>query len=130
MDIVATVPMSRWADWLTEGDLANGGAEPEPWERLNEYGMTFGPGSSRPAAEPGERLYIVAHGKLRGYSPITAIATTFPERFGGRAGGFAVVRRGEAVAVTISVPVKGFQNWRYRWWDRETEVPFPEWKTP
>lgn len=25
--------------------------------------------------------------------------------------------------------VIGFQGWRRRWWQRENEIPFPDWKT-
>lgn len=130
MDVVATVPKGRWAEWLTEGDLADGTPDPQQWEELSEYGMTFGGGLSVPDAEPGDRLYIVAHGKLRGFAPITEIDTENPERFGGKPGGFAIVRRGGAVAVTVGLEIRGFQGWRYRWWNRAAEVPFPDWKQP
>jgi hypothetical protein len=128
VDVVVTVPKPRWEEWLTEGDLASTEG-PAPWEELNEYGMCFGPGAPRPDIEPGERVYVVAHGKLRGYAPLIGIDDA--ERFGGKPGGFALVRRGGAVAVTLpGVPVQGFQMWRYRWWRREVEIPFPEWKQP
>lgn len=39
-------------------------------------------------------------------------------------------RAHRAEAVTIAVPAPGFRGWRYRWWRREHEVPFPEWRTP
>lgn len=42
---------------------------------------------------------------------------------------FALVRRAGAVAVTIPEPITGFRGWRYRWWPREAEVPFPDWRT-
>jgi hypothetical protein len=129
MDIVVTVPKGRWAEWLAEGDLADGTSEPAFWDERAEYGLTFGPGSHVPNVQKGDRCYIVAHGKLRGYAPIHSIDTKQPERFGGKPGGFAIVRRGDAVAVTIDLEVRGFQNWRYRWWNREAEHPFPDWKT-
>jgi hypothetical protein len=30
----------------------------------------------------------------------------------------------------IGEPIRGFQGWRYRWWEREDERPFPEWQVP
>lgn len=91
----------------------------------------FYTGGGRPSAEPGERLYIVAWGLLRGYAPVVRVERT--------ARGWAIVRAGEAVAVTLPTqgayeapgrqPIHGFQGWRTRWWPREIEVPFPAWKT-
>ena len=31
--------------------------------------------------------------------------------------------------MTTDDEITGFQGWRYRWWPRETERPFPEWLT-
>ena len=59
---------------------------------------------------------MVAHGKLRGYAPLTRL----------RPG--ALIWAGNAVAVTIDESIPGFRGWRYRWWDREAERPFPEWR--
>jgi hypothetical protein len=70
----------------------------------------------------GDRVYIVAHGKLRGYAPLTRLEVN------GRRLAFG--REGRAVAVTIEEPVRGFRGWRYRWWNRDAETPFPNWKTP
>jgi hypothetical protein len=30
--------------------------------------------------------------------------------------------------VTIADPIRGFQGWRNRWWDRADELPFPNWQ--
>jgi hypothetical protein len=128
MDVVVTIPKPRWGEWLNEGDLADGTETPAPWEEHAEYGLTFGAGSPIPKVQAGERLYVVAHGQLRGYAPITEIDTERPERFGGQPGGFAIVRRGGAVAVRLPLPVKGFQGYRYRWWNTAAEIPFPDWK--
>lgn len=125
MDVVMTVPKGRWAEWVEEGDLATGSMTPAQWEEINEYGMTFGRGGRIPKIEPGELVYIVAHGKLRGYSPLVKIGKG--ERFGGRIGSNALIRRGGAVAVTIDEEIRGFQGFRYRWWDRAREYPFPNW---
>lgn len=65
----------------------------------------------------GERLYIVCSNKLRGYSIITDIRRVDDKRW-------AFVRRDGAVACTITRRIKGY---RYRWWNREDEVPFPGW---
>lgn len=130
MDVVVTVPKGKWEEWLTEGDLADGTEAPADWEGLSEYGYTFGAGAHVPDIQIGERLYVVAHGKLRGYAPLREIDTENPERFGGQPGGFALVRRGGAVAVTVGLDIRGFQGWRYRWWNTAAEVPFPEWRIP
>lgn len=129
MDVVVTVPKAKWPEWLSEGDLANGD-QPAIWDGEQEYGFTFGAGAHVPDIEPGERVYVVAHGKLRGYSPLVEIDTVSPERFGGQPGGFALVRLGDAVAVTIGLEIRGFQGWRYRWWNRAAEEPFPDWQKP
>lgn len=33
------------------------------------------------------------------------------------------------MACTIPAPVTGFRGWRYRWWSRDDEIPFPDWRT-
>lgn len=113
-DIVVTVPKDRWREWLSEGDLAD-----EPYAGLEEYHFYV---PTAPAIDPGERVYVVAHGKLRGYAPLVRVDRT--------ASGFGLVRHGGAVAVTLDQPVRGFQGWRYRWWDRTEERPFPDWRSP
>lgn len=110
-DLVVTVPKNLWADWIYEGDAVD---EPETGE---EWGFFLGP--SKPPIEPGERLYVVAHGLLRGYAPVTRVA-----KYGRR---WAICRRGGAVAVTIPEDIKGFRGHRRRWWPREAERPFPIW---
>jgi hypothetical protein len=112
-DLVVTVPKRSWADWIEEGDAAG---EPDTGE---EWGFFLG--SGKPDIGPGDRLYVVAHGRLRGWAPVTRLART--------GHGWAICRRGGAVARTIAEPIKGFQGWRRRWWDRSAEVPFPDWKT-
>lgn len=113
-DVVVSVPKARWDEWIAEGDL------PDESATGNEYGFwIYGP---RPDIEPGERVYVVAHGKLRGYAPLTRILQTDS--------GYALCREGGAVACTIPRPITGFRGWRYRWWGRDEEQPFPEWRTP
>lgn len=133
-DVVVTVPKGLWAEWLSEGDLAyddDSGMEPG-WCGDYEYG--FHMRGRRPDCHPGERVYIIAHGHLRGYAPLTMIDNG--ARFGGAPDSFALVRRGRAIAVTLHspglelpLPIRGFQGYRYRWWDRADEVPFPDWRT-
>jgi hypothetical protein len=116
-DLVVTVPKSRWSDWIGEGDLPGQEAEYESHFWL--------PSLPRDVAV-GDRLYIVAHDKLRGYAPITAWELEC-ELNPSRA---CLVREGGAVAVTLPEPIRGFQGWRRRWWEREAEVPFPAWRQP
>lgn len=131
MHLVVTVPKTRWAEWLDEGDLACDGDQCEagmlpPWSGDYEYGYNVG--HRRPPIVVGERLYIVAYGRLRGYSPVVGIEQTL--RFGGRShGNWAIVRRGAAVAVTVPWEVQGFRGYRFRTWHDDDEIPFPDWKT-
>lgn len=113
-DVVVTVPKGMWNDWIDEGDL------PGEEETGDEYGFFLaGP---RPDIKPGERVYIVAHGKVRGYAPLTRIMPW--------GNGFALCRKSDAVACTIPTPVRGFRGWQYRFWDRADEIPFPDWRKP
>jgi len=113
-DILVCVPKARWADWVGEGDPA--GTE---WSGDFEYVYSV---RTAPDIKPGERVYIAALGKLRGYAPLVRVDRT--------SHGFGLVRRGGAVAVTIPEPVRGFPGWRVRWWDRGAEMPFPDWRRP
>ena len=119
MDVVVTVPKGLWAEWIAEGDL--------PGEEA-EYASHFwiSTKSPLPRIKRGERVYIVAHGKLRGYAPLEQIEPTCRLRQSSS----CLLRHGGAVAVTIPEPIRGFQGWRYRWWEREAEVPFPDWQEP
>lgn len=129
MDVVVTVPKRLWREWLGEGDLAyadDSGHAPG-WAGDYEYGFVIaGRGRGAPLIKPEERVYIVAHGMLRGYAPLKYIGAG--ERFGGKPGSLALIRRGHAIAVTLDDPIRGFQGVRYRWWDRDLERPFPRWK--
>jgi hypothetical protein len=128
-DVVVTVPKRLWAEWLEEGDLAyaDDSMHAAGWAGDFEYGFVIG-ARPVPRIEPGERVYIVAHGHVRGYAPLSHIEPS-AVRFGGGPGRWALVRRGAAVACTIPEPVRGFQGWRYRWWKRADELPFPDWRT-
>lgn len=119
-DVVVTVPKGLWSEWLDEGDLAG-----EPWSEEAEYHFWLRP-DALPTIATGDRVYVVAHGRLRGFAPLVRT-----ERFCKLAPSRAcLVRRNNAVAVTIPEPIVGFRGWRYRWWDRSAEVPFPEWRSP
>lgn len=114
-DLVVTVPKWFWFDWIREGDAAG---TPESGE---EWGFTCG--WRHPRADPGERCYIVAHDRLRGYAPITSIAR---DKDGS---GYCIGRKGGAVAVTIPERIVGFRGWRVRTWPRGIETPFQDWQT-
>lgn len=114
-DVVVTCPKAKWQEWIDEGDL------PGDEDSGDEYAFWI-PYWGPPNITDGERVYIVAHGKLRGYAPLTYLETD-----GNRLG---LIRAGGAVACTIDEPIIGFRGWRYRFWQREDEKPFPDWKTP
>jgi hypothetical protein len=113
-DLVGTCPKNFWAEWIAEGDAAG-----DPYTGYEWSWCTH----SRLAQEikPLDRFYIVAHGKLRGYAPVSRV-----ERTGN--GGFEIIRWGNAVACTIDEPIPGFQGLRRVWWKREDEHPFENWK--
>jgi hypothetical protein len=119
-DVVVTVPktfefagLRGLAAWAAEGDLPG-----DEWTGMESH---FYMGGSPPDIRPGERVYVVCEGKLRGYAPLVRVETYGPGRF-------ALVRRGGAVAVTIPEPVRGFQGYRYRWWARDVETQFTDWQ--
>lgn len=112
MDIVVTVPKWFWPEWIDEGDAAG---DPQSGE---EWGYSTG---AKPNVGPGDLCYIVSHGRLRGYAPITRVVF--------ENGKWYICRQGGAVAVTINEYIPGFRGFRKRWWERQFEVPFPDWKT-
>lgn len=111
-DVVVTVPKRLWNEWLDEGDL--------PGDR-HDHDYYFFVVPSTPRIQPGERVYVVSHGRLRGYAPLVRAETHDGRVF--------LVRGGDACAITINAPIKGFQGWRYRWWNRNQEIPFPDFAT-
>ena len=113
-DVLVPVPTHLWDDWIAEGDLPGDAATGD------EY--TYWLGGTPPQMRPGDRVYICAHGKLRGYAPLTSIVLI--------PGGFGLCRRGGAVACTIDEPIPGFWGFRYRFWPRDDERPFPAWRLP
>ena len=112
--------MDFFAAWIAEGDAAGDAYTGEEWGWFTR---------DRKAAliRPGDRFYVVAHGKLRGWAPVTRVQG--PESNQDQSG-WIICRRGDAVACTIEVPIPGFRGLRRRWWERDQERPFPGWKTP
>ena len=136
-DVVVCVPKRLWIAWLAEGTLAG-----EPCPIDIEYHW-FG-GSTMPQIAQGERVYIAAHGRLRGYAPLVRLETRAealkrwcaqknpalpaPALWWWPYAKWALVRHGSAMAVTIPEPIRGIPGWRYRFWQREDERPFPDWR--
>ena len=120
-DLVVTVPRERWIEWLEEGDCAG-----TPSTR-QEYDFSVG---SKPPIQRGERLYIVAHGKLRGYAPVTDISFNLLFASPSLPSRYYIRRNGGAVACTIDEEIRGFRGWRKVWWSREQEREFPGWQDP
>ena len=113
MDVVVTVPKSFGLDtWIAEGDLPG-----QPWSGEDWHFYLGGP---VPNIKPGERVYVIYDGKLRGYAPLVRV-----ERYDRS---YALVRHNDAQAITIDEYIRGFRGFRYRWWDRRVETPFPNWK--
>ena len=110
VDLVGTCPKDFWQEWIEEGDAAG---EPETGEEWGWYTRH----SFIRFIKPGDRFYVVAHGRLRGWAPVTRIQSG------------VICRRGGAVACTIDEPIPGFRGLRQRWWDRSLERPFPDWET-
>ena len=117
MDIVATVPEQEWEDWLAEGDCA--GDVPSGKEHGWKTDLRF-----LPDVEPGDRLYIVSHHRVRGFARVLRVDRTPDEN------GEGTIWRGSgAAAVTIPEAVRGFGGIRHRWWDPSDETYFPKWRT-
>jgi hypothetical protein len=120
MDIVATCPKKFWNSWIAEGNAAGDPDNGEEYAWWTTCRIVL-------KLKPGDRFYVVAHGKLRGWAPITRI---IQKENGIYVTEFGVCRRGEAVACTIPVKIPGFQGIRARFWNRDQEIDFPEWRTP
>ena len=115
-DLVGTCPKDFWPEWIAEGDAAGDPETGEEWGWYTNHSFAG-------RIVIGDRFYVVAHGKLRGYAPVTRV-NLCPD------GSWVICRRGGAVACTIPEPTPGFRGLRVRWWNREQEQPFPDWKTP
>jgi hypothetical protein len=113
-DLVGTCPKGFWEEWIAEGDAAGDPGTGEEWSWYTGHRLARN-------IQPGERFYVVADGKLRGYAPVIRVGK-LPD------GTFEIIRKGGAIACTISPPIPGFRGLRLRWWKREEETPFPDWK--
>ena len=121
MDVVVTVPKTLWADWLCEGNLPG-----EAWDGEASHYFSGGP---IPRINPRERVYIVAHGKLRGYAPLVKIDLPAGQPWWWERAAWALLRHNGAVACTIPETIPGFRGYRYRWWTYGRETAFPDWQT-
>ncbi len=122
-DLVGTCPKDFWKQWIAEGDAASdmtGIVYPsitgEDWHWYTKHSLAR-------TIHFGDRFYVVCHGKLRGWAPVVRVDNLGQE-------GFGIVRRGEAVACTIPEAIPGFRGLRVRWWKREAEQAFPNWRQP
>lgn len=113
-DLVGTCPKDFFLEWIAEGDAAGEPCTGEEWGWYTRDSLAL-------QAKPGDRFYVVAHGLLRGWAPVTRVHD------GGDS--FIICRRGNAVACSLPVPVPGFRGLRTRWWDRSQEGPFDDWRT-
>jgi hypothetical protein len=119
-DLVGTCPKGFWEEWIAEGDAAGSQESGMQWSWYT---------GDRKAASlrRGDRFYVVAHGKLRGWAPVTDLLVN-EELAGGTK--WQIIRQGNAVACTIPEPIQGFRGLRVRWWKRENEQPFENWRKP
>jgi len=114
-DLVGTCPKDFWLEWIAEGDAAGEPYTGEEWGWYTRDPMAL-------QTSPGDRFYVVAWGRLRGYAPVTRVQNQ-------GAGAYVICRRGDGVACTVPDDIPGFRGLRKRWWHRDCEVPFPDWKT-
>lgn len=121
-DLVGTCPKGFWEEWIAEGDAASD-REGVVYPSLTgvDWGWFTRDRKAR-SIKTGERFYVVAHGKLRGWAPVVRVDVS-PDQTT-----YAIIRRGHAVACTIPEAIPGFRGLRLRWWKREEEKPFENWK--
>jgi hypothetical protein len=115
VDLVGTCPKDFWLEWIAEGDAAGDAPTGEEWGWYTRDSLAL-------ATMPGDRFYVVAWGRLRGYAPVTRVKNNGN-------GGFVICRTAGAVAITILDEIPGFRGLRKSWWHRACEKPFPDWKT-
>lgn len=113
-DLVGTCPLDFWDEWIAEGDPAGA-----PWSG-QEWGW-YTKHRDAQLIKLGERFYVVAHGRVRGYAIVTRVVC--------EGATWVICREGGAVACTIPETAPGFRGLLVRWWDRAVEAPFPEWRT-
>lgn len=115
-DLVGTCPKGFWREWIAEGDAAGDPETGQEWSWYTQHSLIR-------QIRPGDRFYVVAHGRLRGWAPVVRVQLS-PDGRGGE-----IVRSGNAVACTIADEIHGFRGLRVRWWDLQAEMPFPDWRT-
>jgi len=113
-DLVGTCPKDFWEEWIAEGDAAGEVETGEDWHWYTRHSLARD-------INPGDRFYVVARGKLRGWAPVVRVEVIDYRSY-------AIVRKGGAVACTIAEPIPGFRGLRLRWWRQEDELPFPNWR--
>lgn len=116
VDLVGTCPKGFWNEWIAEGDAAGDGPTGTEWGWWTRDRKAL-------LISPGDRFYVVAHDRLRGWATVTRLQNEGH-------GTFVICREGGAVSCTLLDPVPGFRGLRKRWWDRADELPFPNWKNP
>lgn len=115
VDLVGTCPKDFWLEWIEEGDPAGTPESGEEWGWYTRHSFAR-------LTAPGDRFYVVAWGRLRGYAPVTRVHD-------GGSGAYVICRRGGAIACTIDKPIPGFRGLEKRWWSRDDEQPFANWQT-
>lgn len=114
VDLVGTCPKDFWQEWIEEGDAAGLPDSGEEWGWWTKHSWAR-------LINPGERFYVVAHGRLRGYAIVTRVVKEGPS--------WVICRKGNAVACTVPFDIPGFRGLEKRWWDYSDEIPFPDWQT-
>lgn len=117
-DLVGTCPKDFWEEWIAEGDAAGEPESGQEWGWYSHHRLIY-------ECKVGDRFYVVAHRRLRGYSIVTGFGI-------GELGGWrsCIIRKGNAVACTLDKRIQGFRGLRRVWWKREDEKRFPEWRKP
>lgn len=111
MDLVGTCPKHFWHEWIAEGDAAGEKHTGQEYYWYTKHSLLQ-------LIRPGDRFYVVAHERLRGWAPVIRVDRG------------CIVRAGGAVACTIDEQIPGFRGLRKRWWRIQDERPFPDWRTP
>jgi transcriptional regulator with XRE-family HTH domain len=117
-DLVVVVAYNHWAAWLKEGDPAVVPPD-KPVKTKRRHALYLG--THEPVITPGERVYIVSHGRLRGYAPLIAIEKKGPAYYAIRGGGAVAVTLPRSLYLTHPIE---------RTWSLAEEIPFPQWREP
>ncbi len=115
-DLVGTCPKDFWLEWIAEGDAAGAPSSGEEWGWYTHHGLAR-------EIRPGERFYVVAHGRLRGWAAVTRVKYSTDGR------PVCICRQGGAVAITIDEPVTGISRAAPALVAARHRAPVPDWKT-